>query len=216
MLDRVADFETMTLAYGTLPADTDLRTTLGDLLVDRACDLEEGPVRDEAAFEAHLATGRRGLLSTAEEVVPLVRQILTAYQDVARKLMLTPPPGWENPVEDMIKQVARLMRPGFLTSTPFAQLRAYPRYLKAIDVRLRKLGAGSRARDDQNMALVSPHWQACLARQARNEAEGLLDPELESYRWLIEEYRVSLFAQELGTAHPVSEKRLARQWEKVR
>jgi len=66
------------------------------------------------------------------------------------------------------------------------------------------------------MGKVAGFWNMYLGRKAEHDAIGLRDAELELYRWMLEEYRVSLFAQELGVSVPVSERRLERQWEKVR
>jgi hypothetical protein len=117
--------------------------------------------------------------------------------------------------DDITNQIARLMAPDFLVATPWEWLRHYPRYFRAVRTRLESLAANP-IRDRQSHDEFQPRWQACLARAAEHEAAGVFDPELVQYRWMLEEYRVSLFAQKLGTSEPVSSKRLDRQWEKVR
>ena len=99
----------------------------------------------------------------------------------------------------------------FMTITPDQWLVQYPRFLRAIEVRLGKPG-----RDPQKLAEISPFWQGYLERSKRHREQHIHDPELETFRWMIEELRVSLFAQELKTSIPVSVKRLEKQWEKVR
>ncbi|MCU0938955.1 MAG: DUF3418 domain-containing protein, partial [Burkholderiaceae bacterium] len=107
----------------------------------------------------------------------------------------------------------QLFAPGFIVATPAAQLGHYPRYLKAIATRLDKLKADP-ARDAQRQAelalLATPFQRELAARK------GVADPRLAEFRWLLEELRVSLFAQELRTPMPVSVKRLQKVWESVR
>ena len=70
-------------------------------------------------------------------------------------------------------------------------------------------------RDRKNTQLVAKRWQAYLERLGQHQQQSIKDPQLEHYRWMLEEFRVSLFAQQLGTAITISEKRLDRQWKKV-
>ena len=120
---------------------------------------------------------------------------------------------------DLHDQLVYLLPKHFVLSTPARWLPELPRYLAGMRVRLEKLrggGAGIVDRDLEGMARVAGFWNMYLGRKAEHIAIGLRDPELELFRWMVEEYRVSLFAQELGVAVPVSERRLERQWEKVR
>ena len=99
--------------------------------------------------------------------------------------------------------------------TPWPWLQQFPRYARAIVMRLQKLTGGAGQRDQQHLAAVVPRWQRGIERMKQHRDRHLYDPELETYRWMTEEFRVSLFAQELGTAVPVSEKRLDQQWARV-
>jgi len=114
---------------------------------------------------------------------------------------------------DINEQLARLFPRGFVSVTPPAQLAHYPRYLKAIALRLDKLKVDS-ARDAQRMAeigsLQTPYLREVAARK------GQADARLQEFRWLLEELRVSLFAQELRTPMPVSAKRLQKVWDALR
>ena len=98
----------------------------------------------------------------------------------------------------------------------YRRLLEYPRYLKAIVHRLEKLRGGGRIKDRAKAEEMAGLWEQYDARLADHESRGIVDPALEEYRWMLEELRVSLFAQELGTSMPVSPKRLAAQWRKVR
>jgi ATP-dependent helicase HrpA len=113
------------------------------------------------------------------------------------------------------EHLARLTPSGFLTTTDWNALREYPRYFRAVPMRLEKLRSGGEAADRQGVAELEKYWQDYVKRRELHELAGIADPELEVFRWMIEEYRVSLFAQRLGTAMKVSPQRLDRQFAKV-
>src|SRR5690606_13898239 len=119
-------------------------------------------------------------------------------------------------VDDMQWQLGRLMPRDFLTRTPWEWLVHTPRYLRGIRVRIGKLTSGGFDRDQRGYAEVAPRERALHQRRTDHQAQGVYDPELERFRWMLEEFRISLFAQELGTAFSISAKRLDKQWEKVR
>ena len=98
--------------------------------------------------------------------------------------------------------------------TPWEWLRQYSRYFRAICQRLENLPGGV-PRDFEKFQDFQPRWQLFVEHARRQQSQGIVDPELLHLRWMLEEYRVSLFAQKLGTAVPVSPKRLEQQWAKV-
>ena len=107
----------------------------------------------------------------------------------------------------------------FVVDTPFERLRHYPRYLKAIVVRLDKLKAGGgngAARDAQLMAEYGPLWTSYERRALQLARLHAADPQVDQFRWLMEELRVGLYAQELRTPVPVSIRRLQKLWEGIR
>jgi len=105
----------------------------------------------------------------------------------------------------------QLVYPGFFLATPWPQLQHLPRYLRALDRRLAKYPENP-ARDAKHASSVRELWERYRARLEVDRARGRNDPDLEAYRWLIEELKVSLFAQELRTPFPVSYKRLEKAW----
>ena len=116
------------------------------------------------------------------------------------------------------------MPKGFLRTTPFEQLRQFPRYLNAVLVRLQKLENAGLTRDARWRDELVLHWRrytdvanqlAATIKAGGPRPDALRIPAIAAYRWMLEEYRVSLYAQELGTAVPVSAKRLEEQWSKV-
>ena len=112
----------------------------------------------------------------------------------------------------MQNQLDGLIGKRFVVDTPYAQLAHFPRYLKGIALRIDKLKADS-ARDARQFAEFHPllqNYQRALAQRG-----GVLDPRLSEFRWLLEELRISLFAQELRTPMPVSVKRLYKVWESM-
>jgi ATP-dependent helicase HrpA len=119
-------------------------------------------------------------------------------------------------VQDVDAQLRHLLAAGFLVDTPWPWLLQFPRYLEAAARRLERLGGGRLERDRQLTGEIAPLQQACMSRRAELARQGVHDAALETYRWMLEEYRVSLFAQDLGTAAAVSAQRLARQWAEVR
>ena len=129
-------------------------------------------------------------------------------------LAATSQPNWRPSVDDMRAQLDRLLFRGFLHLTDPEPLAQLPRYLKAMATRLGKLPQAA-ARDQERMRELAGLQDEWLARLHAAQRQGLSDPRLEEIRWLLEELRVSLFAQEIRTALPVSVKRIRRRWEEL-
>jgi ATP-dependent helicase HrpA len=117
---------------------------------------------------------------------------------------------------DLTSQLDHLVAPGFLTQTPWRWLSQYPRYLRSMLMRRSKLAGPGLARDQKLTGDISRAWRAYQDRAKLHAENEIVDPELIQFRWMLEEYRVSLFTQELGTSVTVSPKRLDEQWAKVR
>jgi ATP-dependent helicase HrpA len=149
------------------------------------------------------------------EAAALVSRVLASRHAIAIRLGDRPPPAWAATAADIREQLLFLLPKGFIGSTPYEQLRHLPRYLDAVVRRLEKLQNAGLARDARWMAEVAPPWRRYLDRARQNGSDRPADPALTTYRWMLEEFRVSIFAQELGTASPVSARRLDEQWAKV-
>ncbi|HEV7477715.1 MAG TPA: DUF3418 domain-containing protein [Burkholderiales bacterium] len=117
--------------------------------------------------------------------------------------------------EDVKRQLERLLGPGWLARTSWPRLQHFARYLKAASLRLDKLRADP-ARDARLAAEIASLQAAWLREVAAQARYGAPSAELEQFGWLLEELRVSLFAQELKTPVPVSPKRLAKLWQTMR
>lgn len=162
---------------------------------------------DAASFKARVEEGRTRLNLIAQEVARLAGTVLVEYAAAIRKLKDAKPP--KDVADDITGQLQRLMPKRFIVQTPYTQLQHFPRYLKAITLRLDKL-KGDPARDAQRLTELRPLDQRYTRRLA--ELKGVLDARTDEFRWLLEELRVSLFAQELRTPQPVSIKRLEKAW----
>jgi ATP-dependent helicase HrpA len=193
-----------------LPGFEDLRDDVITAGIDRTCLVEPLPV-DRATFDARRNDARGRLNLVAQEVARLAAAIVQEATPIPKKLnalRLFPAT-----VADVEQQLTRLFPLHFIIETPPGQLAHYPRYLKAIVVRLDKLKTDP-ARDAARANEIAPLQTALLRETAARK--GVADPRLTEFRWMLEELRVSLFAQELRTPVPVSAKRLAKAWETLR
>jgi ATP-dependent helicase HrpA len=206
---NIPDLQKMAVAFMPLGTADELRQQIIDVALDRAL-LQEPLPTDEASFKTRIDEGRTRLNLIAQEVARLAGGILSEYGATTRKLKDARPQ--KEVADDIQAQLQRLMPKRFLAVIPYAQLQHYPRYLKAIQMRLDKLRTDP-GRDIQRMAELRPLEQRCLRRLA--DMKGASDARLDEYRWLLEELRVSLFAQELRTPQPVSVKRLDKAWAQV-
>ncbi len=162
---------------------------------------------DEESFKARKEDVRGRLTLVAGEVARLLTTIVTEATSLPMKLRrFTDAPEL---VRDVEEQLDALFPPDFLLAAPLSQLMHYPRYLKAIHYRLDRYRDDPKRDAERQAALTAlrvPYLRALAARR------GVPDPQLTDFRWLLEELRVSLYAQQLRTPMPVSVKRLERIW----
>ena len=207
---NIPDLQKMAVAYMSLGSADELRQQIIDLAIERAFLTEPLPA-NEAQFTQRVQEGRARLTLIAGEVARLAAQILGEYTQAARKVKDSARAA-PAAAKDAGEQLARLMGKRFLADTPWPALQHFPRYLKAIHMRLDKLRADP-ARDTQRMQEARAQEQRFWRLVA--ERKGVQDPRLQELRWLLEELRVSFFAQELRTPQPVSVKRLEKVWAQV-
>jgi ATP-dependent helicase HrpA len=191
-----------------------LRDELLEAICDRAFFVEDEPVRTRAQFGARVTKAKSRVNDVAQEVCRVVAAILAEYQTLRPRLNLKGVPVWQRAMTDIRNQLKALLPPGFIASTPLSRLREFPRYLAAIGMRLDKFSVNP-AKDAQWQQEIQGWWQAWQARMAADAQRGVFDERIEEFRWMLEELRVSLWAQQLKTPYPVSFKRLARHWEQV-
>lgn len=214
-VDHLPHLNQWVLLSKTMPQPLPLRDQLMDLIAERAFLSEQPWPRSQGDFGVRVAAGKARLPQAATDVVRTLLPLFEAYTQVRRLWERTNHPQYAATRQDIHDQLAQLLSPGFLVTTPWSWLVHLPRYLKAIVRRLEKLTAGGGSRDQQQLPVLLPLWNRWKDRHRQLNDRGLYDPELEAYRWMLEEYRVMVFAQELGTAISVSEKRLDRQWSQV-
>ncbi|WP_122863815.1 ATP-dependent RNA helicase HrpA [Pseudomonas viridiflava] len=175
--------------------------------------------------EAELPRDGAGLLSLAERkradwtehaerLAKLTLEILKLWHGLQKRFKGKIDLAQAVALNDIKAQLGKLVYPGFVRETPAQWLKEMPRYLKAIEMRLEKL-PGQVQKDRVWSIELAGLWAQYQARADKHRQEGKRDPELAVYRWWMEEYRVSLFAQQLGTKMPVSDKRLSKQWAMV-
>jgi ATP-dependent helicase HrpA len=203
---NIPDLQRMAAQFMALGALEDLRDQIVAVAMDRAFLAEPLPT-DAKAFAARLEEGRARLNLIAQEVARAVATVLLEHANAQRKLKDCKPP--KEVADDAAAQLQRLVSKRFVIETPWAALNHLPRYLRALIMRLDKVRAEP-ARDIQRLAELRPIEQRFQRRIA--DVRGAPDARLDEFRWLIEELRVSLFAQELRTPQPVSVKRLEKVW----
>ncbi|WP_453934582.1 ATP-dependent RNA helicase HrpA [Acidovorax temperans] len=206
---NIPDLQKMAVAYMPLGTQEELRAQIIDVALDRAFLLDPLPT-DEADFKRRVDEGRGRLTLIANEVARLAGTILIEYAAAARKLKDTK--NAPDATADVAQQLQRLMPKQFIAQAPWAQLAHFPRYLKAVTLRLDKYRADP-ARDAAKLAELRPQEQRYWRLVA--ERKGAVDARMQELRWLLEELRVSFFAQELRTPQPVSVKRLDKLWAQV-
>lgn len=203
---NIPDLQKMAVAYMPLGTQEELRAQIIDVALDRAFLLAPLP-SDAASFEARMQEGRGRLNLIAQEIARLAATILVEYASAQRKIKDTK--SAPEATADCTQQLQRLMPKRFIALTPWPQLQHFARYLKAIVMRLDKV-RGDPVRDAQRLKDLAPldqrYWRLLAERK------GQTDEPMLTYRWLLEELRVSLFAQELRTPQPVSVKRLDKAW----
>lgn len=168
-----------------------------------------GPVWDEATFEALVAQARRELPERARAVLHQVVRVLGDWRETDRLLHGRVDLAVLPSMNDMRQHLGRLVARGFVDDAGAVALRSYPRYLAALAERRRRLDEGP-GRDLELMGRVSEFQQAWEHRMDALPEGRPPGERLEQLRWLVEEYRVSLWAQHLGTAVPVSDTRLRK------
>jgi ATP-dependent helicase HrpA len=201
------------LAYNRLPKHPlfDYGTTAfykDDLLnvVLHHLFVEGRSIRSQQAFEQNLKQHKGELISKANEVAKIALDIMATYNAI--KSQLNRLNGNDALAKDLNEQLDLLIYAGFISRTPFEHFKAIPRYLKAAQYRLDKY--------DNNAQKSQEIGRCCLRfwkEQEKRSTQAAVIPEQDPYRWMLEEYRVSLYAQQLRTLYPVSAKRLDKAWE---
>jgi len=200
------------LALGSIVGVDEMRADLVEAALREQFAAIDPDVRTRAAFEHARETIARQLFPVAVEHLALAESIIAAYAEL-RPLLQPPLLGFARAnYDDIEEQLRELLAPGFLREVGRTRLAQFPRYLKAMKLRAERLRQDP-ARDQARMLGVQLYWREYLKLRA---ARGGEDEQLAELRWLVEELRVSTFAQEVRTAESVSPKRLAKLVEALR
>jgi ATP-dependent helicase HrpA len=212
-LDRaIPSLAALALQFAAVGDGATLKDQIAVAAFERACMMDPLP-RTRAEFEARCAEAKPRVALIAQEIGRLVATILAEHQVVQKKLAGAR--AFAEAARDMQEQLGRLLPKDFVAATAYERLVHFPRFLKAMSLRLDKLRADP-PRDARHLAELSALHTQWLREDARVRKQGIQPgAELEQFRWLLEELRVQLFAQELRTPVPVSAKRLAKLWQSI-
>ena len=185
------------------------------LLVERAYLSPKEIPRTKAEFESFLAMGRKRIGVVVQEIVQLVPGLLKHHHQTLRNLEAETNPMWSGIVGGMIQQLHELVHPRFLETTPWPWLIQLPRYMTCMRMRLDRLNSGGLNKEQTMLQDFARYYLRFVERRHEHAKQNHIDPMLDHYRWMLEEFRVSLFAQKLGTAITVSGPKLDEHWQKV-
>ncbi|GLT22491.1 ATP-dependent helicase [Zoogloea oryzae] len=208
-IEKLPGIRELALQFISYGSEAELKAQLVTATLERCCLLEPLPT-DADSFGKRCQEAKPRITLVAQELMRLTGQLIVEHATLTKRLagLKTFP----DVVADINAQVGKLMPKHFLVALPYERIAQIPRYLKGATVRIDKL-RNNPARDAELMAdwkkLAQPFEREWLAKAKA----GVTDPQLEEFRWLLEELRVGLFAQELRTPMPVSVKRLQKIWE---
>ncbi len=188
----------------------DLRLDLVAAIVDRAFIGEDAPPRTLKDFELQVKRARTRLPAVSEGACRLFAAIAEEYHRVSLKLNESKG-SLARPAADIRAQLSRLIFKSWFAATPWEQLAHLPRYLQAMQRRLEKYPRDPE-RDAKHAVSIADWWKRHEEKLDKQRKAGAVDPLLETFRWQLEELRVSLYAQELKTPYPISYKRLEKFW----
>ncbi|MBF6647260.1 ATP-dependent RNA helicase HrpA [Methylobacter sp. BlB1] len=201
------------LTYNQLPKhpiiETDAAASYKDdmlYLILYTVFVEGKTIRTQQAFEQSLKQHKGELVGFANEAGRIILEIMELHGAVKAQLKRF---NVNDPmVQDINEQLKFMIYEGFVRHTPFQQLKAMPRYVRAILYRIDKLDNSM-----QKMQEINRYWTRYWKDVEKKTKKEPVIPEQDNYRWMLEEFRVSLFAQQLKTAYPISAKRMEKAWD---
>jgi ATP-dependent helicase HrpA len=193
-------------------AEADLSGEIARAAVHHAFLDGKPPVRDAATFQQRIDTCHAALGAAHAGLSRHIGAILHEAAAISDRISRTGLPAAAR--DDMASQLAWLIFPGFVVTVPWPRLENYPRYLAAMQMRAER-AALNPAGDARKLAEFTPVWQRYEAFVSQEQKPPFDRASLQEYRWLTEEFRISLFAQELRTAVPISARRLDGLWARV-
>jgi len=205
---NIPGFNQIAMQARNVMTPDELRNDLLAAIADRAFIGEDALPRNEKEFARQRDRAKTRLPAVSQGAAKLAAEIFAEYHAISGRL------GGKLPyplLTDIRSQLEQLIYKGLFAATHWEHLQHYPRYLKAIGQRMDKY-AGNAERDARHAAGVQEWWQKYRERLEKQRKAGAVDPKLTEFRWMLEEMRVSLFAQGLRTPYPISWKRLEKAW----
>jgi ATP-dependent helicase HrpA len=211
---RVTDHKSLILQYAPYGNRAAIEEGFVFAVVNHVFMTGRSLVYTRAAFEQRLQEGRPKLLTEAECLIQALVQTFAGLADVQARLEGFQSAVFTRAVADVKNQIQALKPAEFLQDIPYLRWQHYPRYFKALAARLEKL-ANNVTKDEAATVEINARWQAYQQRAEALKARDIFSEALEEYRWLLEEYRISLFAQTVKTAVPISATRLDKRWAEI-
>lgn len=211
LLKNLPDIQKICMSYNGIGSCSDLKESIVDACIEKSFFHNNMEIRDKSSFEERLQSGSGNLINNANNICEILSQVFDSYLKIKKQLKKNNKPNWLISLSDIQSQLEHLIYEDFLYYTPINHLESYPRYLKGIQLRLDKL-QHTAERDRDYCSKINTYWE----RFVELNDEYYEHPVFVLYRWMLEEYRVSLFAQDLRTQMPVSEKRIEKQWQEVK
>ena len=197
--------------YGAIGNKTELLSGIVKQCFQNAFRFETLP-RTRQAYDALREQGRGEIGEQLDLLIPVLKDTLKSLHELHKKMKKQNQLAFAFAVSDIRSQIAELMPKGFIGVVPFEWLKHYPRYIKAMLLRLDKL-QGNLQKDKQQQQKVTVWQEAYVQLLSKLPADVGCYPEVLTLNWMMQEYRVSLFAQDLGTVIPVSDKRWQQQYQ---
>ena len=207
----IPDIQNLCLKYTDFGRCEDLKQEMINSVIDNV--FLSTPVNTPVEFEARLEQGRAEMHHSLADWSQLLTTILDEYRAIKKRLR-KPQLSQLDTVADIQRQLNHLFPKNFISNVDKQWLQQYPRYLAAISKRFEKV-QGNPGRDRECRLAFSELWEAYEKRDDALRKQHIVSQQLNHFRWMLEEYRVSLFAQELKTRFPVSEKRLKTYWNEI-
>ncbi|MBA1145515.1 ATP-dependent RNA helicase HrpA [Ectothiorhodospiraceae bacterium WFHF3C12] len=211
---QLPGMDRLCLLHAPLGPCEGLKASLVQRVFDEAFQLERSIPRDEPEFRERLEAGRGHVVEQATALVETLEAVLSRYSEIRRRIPASIPIAHMDCWQDVQDHMAWLVYPGFVADNPSAWLGRLPRFLDGLARRIDKLERDP-SRDRRGLNDIRSHWQRFVERCGGEPAAMHLEPALAEYREMLEEYRISLFAQELGVRMKVSAGRLANAFKAI-
>ncbi len=207
---NLLDIDKQCLFYQKTASCQELKDEMIDFILRFSFELEHILPKSYVVFQQQFETNKTKLQENAKKICQLNYSVLDEFYGLQKQLKAMKNPQLLESLSDITDQLKGLVFRHYLQTVTFDSLQHYPRYLKAISRRLDKVNEDP-LNDRKKMLQIKPYWQKYKALSETSKKT----PAAEELRWMIEEYRVSLYAQNLKTSAPISDKRLRAQWEKI-